>query len=77
MLKTSYHVQFYTAETLAAKCRDASFSVKTIKHIGYGVPHCTLDAGLRKFKILDDIFEALGQVFFPKQATSLYLALFK
>jgi SAM-dependent methyltransferase len=77
MLKTSDHVQFYTAETLAEKCRAAGFSVQEIKHIGYGIPHWTLDAGLRQFKILDDVFEAFGQAVFPKQATSLYLSLSK
>jgi SAM-dependent methyltransferase len=77
MLRTSDHVQFYTAETLTAKCRTAGFSVRAIKHMGYGVPHWTLDAGLRQFKILDDAFESLGKAAFPKQATSLYLALSK
>jgi len=77
MVRTSDHVQFYTAETLAAKCKAAGFSIRVIKHMGYGVPHWTLDAGLRQFKVLDDAFEALGQALFPKQATSLYLALSK
>lgn len=77
MLRTSDHVQFYTAESLAAKCRAAGFSVGEIKHIGYGVPHWTLDAGLRQFKVLDDLFGALGSIAFPEQATSLYLSLSK
>ena len=77
MLRTSDHVQFYTAETLAEKCRAAGFSVTDVKHIGYGVPHWTLDAGLRQFKVLDDAFEALGRALYPEQATSLYLSLSK
>lgn len=77
MVRTSDHVQFYTAETLVAKCKTAGFIVRAVKHMGYGVPHWTLDAGLRQFKVLDDIFEVMGQTFFPKQATSLYLALSK
>jgi ubiquinone/menaquinone biosynthesis C-methylase UbiE len=77
MLRLSDHVQFYTAETLEAKCRSAGFSVRETKHIGYGVPHWTLDAGLRQFKVLDDLFETVGQVVCPKQATSLYLLLSK
>ena len=77
MMRLSDHVQFYTAESLTAKCCAAGFSVREVKHMGYGVPHWTLDAGLRQFKVLDDTFEALGQFAFPKQATSLYLALSK
>jgi ubiquinone/menaquinone biosynthesis C-methylase UbiE len=77
MLRASDHVQFYTAGTLAAKCRAAGFKVQEIKHIGYGVPHWTLDAGLRQFKVVDDLFEAIGRAVYPQQATSLYLSLSK
>jgi SAM-dependent methyltransferase len=77
MLRTSDHVQFYTAETLTKKCRAAGFLVRKVKHIGYGVPHWTLDAGLRQFRVVDDLFEAVGETAFPKQATSLYLSLSK
>lgn len=77
MLRTSDHVQFYTAESLAAKCRAAGFEVGEIKHIGYGVPHWTLDAVLRQFKFVDDAFEAFGNAVYPRQATSLYLSLSK
>jgi SAM-dependent methyltransferase len=77
MLRASDHVQFYTAESLAEKCRTAGFVVQEVKRIGYGVPHWTLDAGLRQFKILDDLFETVGQTVFPEQATSLYLSLSK
>jgi len=74
---TSDHVQFYTGETLAAKCEAAGLSVQTIHPIGWGVPHWTLDAAVRQFKIVDDVFEALGRRFLPAQATSLYLLLSK
>jgi len=77
MRRVSDHVQFYTAETLEAKCRAVGFTVGEVKHIGYGIPHWTLDAGLRQFKVLDDLFEAVGQAVYPKQATSLYLLLSK
>jgi SAM-dependent methyltransferase len=77
MLRTSDHVHFYTAETLTEKCRAAGLSVREVKHIGYGVPHWTLDAGLRQFKFVDDVFEAAGKVICPMQATSLYFSLSK
>lgn len=77
MLRSSDHVQFYTAETLAAKCRSVGFTVRELKHIGYGVPHWTLDAGLRQFKFMDDLLEEIGQRICPEQATSLYLSLSK
>jgi SAM-dependent methyltransferase len=77
MLRLSDHVQFYTAKALAAKCRAAGFIVQAVKHIGYGVPHWTLDAGLRQFKVLDDLFEVVGRKICPEQATSLYLLLSK
>lgn len=77
MLRTSDHVQFYTAETIEAKCRTAGFVVREVKRIGYGVPHWTLDAVLRQFRIVDDALEKLGEALFPRQATSLYLALGK
>jgi SAM-dependent methyltransferase len=74
---TSDHVQFYTGDALARKCEAVGLSVKTIHPIGWGVPHWTLDAVVRQFKIVDDVFEAVGRRFLPSQATSLYLLLSK
>jgi ubiquinone/menaquinone biosynthesis C-methylase UbiE len=73
--RTTDHVHFYTAEDLAARCRRAGFVVEHIEHIGWGVPHWTLDAVLRNFKVFDDAFERLGRRLAPKQASSLYLLL--
>lgn len=77
VLATSDHVQFYTGDSLAAKCEAAGFAVKEVFPIGWGVPHWTLDAVVRRFKLVDDLFEALGRRFLPSQASSLYLLLSK
>ena len=77
MLRTSDHVQFYTPETLAAKCREAGLELRKVKHISYGFPHWVLDAGLRQFNFLDDLFELVAPALFPRQATSLYFYLSK
>jgi len=71
------HVHFYTADSIGHKCKRAGFSIKEIHHIGWGVPHWTLDAVLRNFKIIDDMFEIIGRKLCPEQATSLYLLLSK
>lgn len=72
-LRDSDHVQFYTAASLSARCREAGLTVREVKRLGYGVPHWTLDGKLRQFKWVDDLFEMLGRTFIPSQATSLYL----
>lgn len=77
MLATSDHVHFYTAETAADRCREAGFSIEGVHPIGWGVPHWTLDALIRRFKWVDDLLESLGKRFLPDQATSLYLLLRK
>jgi SAM-dependent methyltransferase len=76
-LRTSDHVHFYTADTIAARCHSAGFVARGVEHIGYGVPHWSLDAGLRQFKLMDDALEWIGRIAFPKQASSLYLLLTK
>lgn len=75
MLKTSDHAHFYTAELLRKKCVKAGFTVQEVYPIGWGVPHWTLDALLRRFRWVDDAFEAIGRVLLPSQTTSLYLVL--
>jgi ubiquinone/menaquinone biosynthesis C-methylase UbiE len=67
------HVQFYTAESIRQKCIAAGFKVREVHSIGWGVPHWFLDAALRNFKILDDLFEWVGRAVCPGQATSLYV----
>jgi len=72
-LETSDHRHFYTAETVAAQCKAAGLTVQRTYPIGWGVPHWTLDAVVRRFKWVDDSFEKLGRALIPDQATSLYL----
>lgn len=76
-LRTSDHVHFYTVETLAARCREAGLRLRAVKRLGWGVPHWSLDARLRQFKAVDDVFEAVGRIVMPSQATSLYFVLGK
>jgi hypothetical protein len=70
-------VQFYTADSLAAKCQVAGFTIQEIKHIGYGVPHWSLDTIIRQSKVVDDVLDVVGRSFWPKLATSLYFSLTK
>ena len=76
-LRTSDHVHFYTVETLAERCREAGLSVRAVERLGWGIPHWSLDARLRQFKVVDDLFEVLGPRLLPGQATSLYFVLGK
>jgi len=41
--------------------------------MGFGPPDYRLDEKIRKYKLVDDVFELLGQIFMPSQASSLYL----
>jgi SAM-dependent methyltransferase len=77
ILRTSDHVHFYTAPSLAAQCRGAGFTVQEVRPIGWGVPHWTLDSLVRRFRWVDDAFEWLGRRLLRSQATSLYLLLTK
>ncbi len=77
MLKTSDHQHFYTADSVAEQCKAAGLIVRKVHPIGWGVPHWTLDAVVRRFKWVDDGFETLGRRFLQSQATSLYVLLSK
>jgi SAM-dependent methyltransferase len=77
VLKASDHVHFYTADALAQKCRTTGFDVAHVEHIGWGVPHWSLDEKLRQWKAVDATLDWLGRRFFHDQATSLYLVLGK
>lgn len=70
---TSDHCHFYTADSVAGQCSRAGLTVQTTHPIGWGVPHWTLDAVVRRFKWVDDGLEMLGRRFLRGQATSLYL----
>jgi ubiquinone/menaquinone biosynthesis C-methylase UbiE len=76
-LATTDHVHFYTANSVSKKCREAGFSVREVHRMGWGVPHWTMDAALRKWKCVDDFLERLGRTLLPGQASSLYLILAK
>jgi SAM-dependent methyltransferase len=73
ILATTDHVHFYTARTIGEKMNAAGLSVFEVKHLGWGPPDFRLDGQWRRHKIVDDLFEMLGRVFVPKQASSLYL----
>jgi 2-polyprenyl-3-methyl-5-hydroxy-6-metoxy-1,4-benzoquinol methylase len=66
------HVQFFTADSLKSKLEKVGFMVLEIKHLGWGIPHFSLDEKFRRYKVFDDLFESVGHQFFEKQATSLY-----
>jgi SAM-dependent methyltransferase len=72
-LETSDHCHFYTARTVRDKCERAGLRVTTVHPIGWGLPHWSLDARVRRFKWVDDAFEVLGRTVVPSQATSLYV----
>lgn len=74
---SSDHIHHYTAETISARCEAAGFKIREVHSIGWGVPHWTLDAVVRRYKWVDDGLEWLGRRFLPSQATSLYLLLGK
>lgn len=76
-LRNTDHIHFYTASRLISECRGAGFKILEIKHLGWGVPHWTLDEWLRRYKWVDDAFEVVGQRFFRNQASSLYAILSK
>lgn len=67
------HVHFYTAGDLGEKIKGKGFEIVEINHLGWGLPHWSLDAKLRRWKIVDDIFEFVGRIIVPKQASSLYV----
>lgn len=69
----SDHVNFYTGASISQLCREAGLTVQECEHIGWGVPHWTLDYIVRRFKIVDDVLEAVGRRVIPNQATSLFV----
>jgi SAM-dependent methyltransferase len=73
ILASTDHVHFYTGETIAARTRDAGFTVTEVKHLGWGPPDFRLDGKLRQYKMLDDLFEVVGRTLLPRQASSLYI----
>ena len=71
------HVNFYTAKSIKKIAEEVGFTVKQVKHMGWGIPIWKIDPLFRKYKIFDDLFELIGKRLFHNQATSLYLILKK
>ncbi len=76
-LAATDHVHFYTAKSLREKCEEAGFVIQDVHPMGWGVPNWEVDAIVRRFKFVDDLFEKIGRALIPSQATSLYLLLTK
>lgn len=72
-LENTEHIKFFTKKTLIEKSKEAGFTPVEFKYIGWGVPHWSIDSRLRKYKIIDDVFETIGRRLIPSQATSMYL----
>ncbi len=72
-IRKSDHLHFYNRDLLVEMGQGA-----TLEHIGtnltgYGFPHWKVDLLIRRFKIVDNIFNVFGKTFFPGQASSIYL----
>jgi SAM-dependent methyltransferase len=72
-MKTTDHVHFYTAKSVCEKLHAVGLEYNAVKYMGWGPPDWTWDIKLRTYKILDDLFETVGRVFLPHQASSLYI----
>jgi SAM-dependent methyltransferase len=67
------HIHFYTAEMICRRMRSVGFHILEVKHLGWGLPDWRLDGRLRQFELLDDLFEMIGRLVIPNQASSLYI----
>jgi SAM-dependent methyltransferase len=70
---TTDHIHFYTARTIRERIAAQGLAVRHVEHLGWGPPDWAWDMKLRGYKILDDLFEAVGRVFLRSQASSLYV----
>ncbi len=75
--KTTDHVHFYTMHEILGLCELTDLKVQETKYLGYGIPHWSLDSHIRKFRILESIFENVGRFICPRQASSIYVILRK
>ncbi len=71
--RTTDHVHFYTADAIRRKMERAGLRVFEVEHMGWGPPDWDLDGRWRQHKWVDDLFERVGRIVLPKQASSLYL----
>jgi SAM-dependent methyltransferase len=72
-LRNTDHRHFYTALTIGAKLLKAGFEIVETHHLGWGPPDWALDGRIRRYRLVDDVFTAIGRVFLPRQASSLYV----
>jgi SAM-dependent methyltransferase len=72
-LAATDHCHFYTAHTIGDKVREAGLGLVETHHMGWGPPDWRLDGRIRRYKIVDDLFEIAGRALLPHQASSLYL----
>lgn len=66
------HVQFYTSDSLKQRLESVGFKIDQIHFTGWGPPSWKWSTILRRWKIVDDIFEIVGRLLMKKQASSLY-----
>ena len=76
-LQTTDHVHFYTIKDLSKKVRKQGFKIREIKSLGWGLPHWTFDSKVRRYKLMDNLFEFFGKILLPGQASSLYFIIEK
>jgi SAM-dependent methyltransferase len=72
-LRSTDHCHFYTGLTVGAKMMKAGLEVLETYYLGWGPPDWRLDGKIRRYRIVDDVFSAVGRVLLPKQASSLYV----
>ena len=72
-LRNTDHLHFYTSKSITKKLIANEFDILEVEHLGYGPPCWSLDAMIRKYKIVDDLFENIGKLFFKYQSSSLYI----
>ncbi len=72
-LETTDHVHFYTAATLTGRMSKAGLRADRVHHMGWGPPDWRLDGKIRRYKLVDDLFELVGRTMLPRQASSLYV----
>jgi 2-polyprenyl-3-methyl-5-hydroxy-6-metoxy-1,4-benzoquinol methylase len=71
IMETTDHVHFYIVKDIQVLLDKSNFVLEEVKHMGWGVPHTGIDARLRQYKWIDDLFD-VGRWLCKSQATSLY-----
>ena len=59
-IRNSDHIHFYNPELLIKMAKEHGFIHQKTELMGYGVPHWGLDARLRQYKWIDDLFHFVG-----------------